>query len=168
MKDISYKFLSKGEFQAEPSAVWEVISKLEDMPLWWPGVRSVKVRGGDKVLRKGAVVDCAVKGLLGDLVFTLIATEVVPNKLLILKSTGDLRGEGECLLERKHNGFTEVKFKWNVTTTGFAMNLFGILLKPLLAANHDRVMQKGYEVIKKRLEGGVPAFRAGAVKPSKR
>lgn len=152
MRNINYNFLTEGTFEVEPEVVWRVISNPESMPLWWPGVKKADVKGADKELKKGMEIDCAVKGLLGDLAFTMTVAEIEPFKMLRFESRGDLEGEGLCLIKKSQNGQTEVTFKWGVRTTGLAMNLFGTVLKPLFCANHNRVMRKGYEALKTRFE----------------
>lgn len=148
---LHYNFVSQGSFKAPATKVFRVIQNLEDMPAWWPGVKKVRTRGSNKTLIKGTLIDCSVKGLLGDLDFTLKVTEIEPNRLLRLESSGSLKGSGLCTLEQKNNT-TEVKFLWEVATTGWLMNLAGFIIKPILARNHDKVMAAGYRALKARIE----------------
>jgi len=76
---------------------------------------------------------------------------VEPAKRLFLKSAGDLKGFGLCTLERQ-GAQTLARLHWVVASTGWLMNLAGLVIKPLLKRSHDRVMAKGYEALKKRLE----------------
>lgn len=148
---VHYRFTSEGSFKAPAAKVWRVIQNLEDMPAWWPGVKRACIRGSDKTLKIGTMIDCSVKGLLGDLDFTLKVTELKTNKILRLESRGSLEGFGLCTIEQK-GGTTEVKFLWEVVTTGWLMNLAGVITKPILARNHDKVMAAGYEALKARIE----------------
>jgi len=146
-----YNFFSRGSFKAPVTKVWRVIQNPEDMPAWWPGVKKVRIRSSDKTLKAGRLIDCSVKGLLGDWDFTLEVTEIEPNRLLRLQSSGSLKGYGLCTLEQK-NDITEVSFLWEVATTGWLMNLTSLIIKPILARNHDKVMAAGYEALRKRIE----------------
>ncbi len=122
----------------------------ETMPKWWPGVRRFEVIGQRRELQVGSRINAAVGGLLGELVFTLEVVEVQPGKLLRMKSTGDLDGEGIWKLDER-DGATFTSYSWDVTTTGSLMNLFGLVFKPVLVWNHNRVMAKGYRSFKTRL-----------------
>ena len=146
-----YRFISRGSYKTQAEEVWKVIQNLENIPGWWPGVKKIIIRGGDKTLRTGTLIDCSVKGLLGDLNFSLKVTEVEPCRLLRLESCGSLEGSGLCTIEQKGDT-TEVRFLWEVATTGWLMNLAGLIIKPILARNHDKVMADGYRELKKRIE----------------
>ncbi len=148
---LHYNFISQGSFKATAAKVWRVIQNLEDMPAWWPGVNNARIRGVDKTLRTGTLIDCSVKGLLGNLNFTLRVTELKTGRLLRLESNGGLKGSGLCTLEQ-NDDTTEVKFLWEVATTGWLMNLAGVIIKPILAHNHDKVMAAGYNALKARIE----------------
>ena len=68
-----------------------------------------------------------------------------------LKSCGSLEGSGLCTIEQKGDT-TEVRFLWEVATTDWLMNLAGLIIKPVLVRNHDKVMAAGYSELKKRIE----------------
>jgi len=151
-KMLKYHFVTEWSFKAPVERVWEVIKDAESMPAWWPGLKKCQIRGDDKTLKVGTLLEAAVKGLLGDLNFTLEVSEIEPHKRLLLKSSGDLRGIGLWTLAPDGDG-TRTRFLWEITTTGWLMNLVGLLFKPLLARNHDRVMAAGYKALKSRIEG---------------
>jgi hypothetical protein len=75
-----------------------------------------------------------------------------PFEHLHLTCSGDLEGFGHVTL-RETGNTTLVDYVWQVTTTGWIMNLFGLFFKPLLAASHNRVMDDGYRRIKPVIEG---------------
>jgi len=71
-----------------------------------------------------------------------------------LKSSGDLLGGGQWVLERQTNG-TAVTFYWDVGMTNSFLNLLGKLpfVKAMMEKSHNDVMDNGYRVLKPRLEG---------------
>lgn len=150
-KMLKYHFVTEWRFKAAADRVWAAIRDVESMPLWWPGVKKAQIRGGDKALKVGTSINCRVAGLLGGLNFTLVVAEIEPGKKLLLKSSGDLEGSGLWTLEMQGDQ-TLTRFCWEVTTTGRLMNLVGLLLRPLLVWNHNRVMAAGYKKLKSRLE----------------
>lgn len=150
MKKLRYRFVTTWCFDAPADHVWALMQDAETMPKWWSGVRRFEVIGQRRELQVGSRINAAVGGLLGELVFTLEVVEVQPGKLLRMKSTGDLDGEGIWKLDER-DGATFTSYSWDVTTTGSLMNLFGLVFKPVLVWNHNRVMAKGYRSIKTRL-----------------
>lgn len=151
MKRLKYHFVTEWRLKAPASRVWEALKDVETMFLWWLGVKKAQIRGNDKTLKVGTILDFTVKGLLGDLKFTLEVAEIEAYKKLLFKSDGDLKGFGLWTIEAQ-NGESRTIFLWEVTTTGWLMNLAGVLFKPLLKRNHARVMAAGYRVLKSRLE----------------
>ena len=148
---IRYRFISEGSFRVPAARVWAIFEDMKSIPQWWPGVKSAGIRGGGKRIQKGSLIDVTVKGLLGDLSFTLEVTGIKPHKELYLKSCGDLEGYGLWTLEEE-DGITRTCYTWEVVTTGWLMNLAGLFLKPFLAWNHNRVMAAGYKNLRSRIE----------------
>jgi len=149
---VRYDMLTEWRFKAPPRRVWAVVDDVGSMAAWWPGIKKAQIRGAGKKLKPGTAIDLVVKGIIGDLEFSVEAVEVEPARKLLFKSSGDLKGFGLCTLE-KEGDETLARLRWVVATTGWLMNLAGLVLKPLLKRRHDRVMAEGYKVLKKRLEG---------------
>ncbi|PPD58049.1 SRPBCC family protein [Dehalogenimonas etheniformans] len=150
MDNLKYHFVTKWHFDAPPDRVWSLIRDGETMPQWWPGVKRFEIIGHDKSLKIGQRINAAVQGLVGELAFTLEITEIENGKRLKMKVTGDLEGEGIWTLEEEGDGCRTI-YQWDVSTSGWLMNALGIVFKPVLMWNHNRVMVKGYEAIKTKL-----------------
>jgi len=146
-----YHFVTKWQFNVPRNLVWTFLEDIETIPQWWPGVKRFEMTGYKRRLELGSRVKVAVQGLLGQLRFTLEVTECRPDRLMRFKCAGDLEGEGVWNLY-ENEGTTYSVFTWDVSTSGYLMNLVGSVLKPVLAWNHNRVMAKGYGAIRRKLE----------------
>ena len=150
-----YHFVTKWFFQAAPERVWEEAANMESYPSWWKDLRKAEIRGSEPALQSGSIVDCEVRGALPySLRFTVEVTTYQPPDLMVIKSSGDLVGEGRWTLEARDDG-TASTFYWDVGTTNRVLNLLGKLpfLRKMLEKNHDDVMAKGYEIVRARIEG---------------
>ncbi|XUX00224.1 MAG: SRPBCC family protein [Dehalogenimonas sp.] len=150
MKKLAYHFVTDWHFDAPPDCVWSLIRDAESMSQWWPGVKRFEIIGQDKSLKIGQRINASVQGLAGELAFTLEITEIENGKRLKMKATGDLEGEGIWTLEKEVGGCRTI-YQWDVSTSGWLMNVLGLVFKPILMWNHDRVMAKGYQAIKTKL-----------------
>jgi len=148
---VCYSFITQGKIKAPAEHVWAAIEDIEAMPGWWKAIRCARIIGQDKKLKVGRQIRFSVKGLLGNLSFTVKVTEFETLRRIKLQSTGDLKGYGLFTLEEE-DGFTNLTYRWEVATTGKLMNFCGRVLKPLLVYNHDRVMKKGFKNLKVILE----------------
>jgi carbon monoxide dehydrogenase subunit G len=147
-----YSFHTVWAFKASRQKVWQAIDDIENAPCWWPGIRQMRILGGKRRIEIDSQIRARVRGLLGELKFTMTITDIHPFENLHLTCSGDLEGFGHITL-CETGDTTWIDYIWEVTTTGWIMNLFGLIFKPLLAASHNRVMDDGYRRIKPVIEG---------------
>lgn len=150
-----YHFVTEWVFRTPIERVWEEVKNLEAYPTWWKSLKKVKIRGAERELRLGSVVDCEVKGVLPfTLKFNIEVTRYEPPSIIEIRSSGGLVGKGKWVLEAQ-NDKTLSTFNWDVGTANSILNLIARfpLAKVMLKKNHDRVMAEGYNVVKSRLEG---------------
>jgi uncharacterized protein YndB with AHSA1/START domain len=148
---ISYHFTSEWRFNTSANRIWNAVKDVEAIPDWWPGIKRVKIKGNYKTVEKGSVIEVIVKGLLGDFNLTFEIIWIELWKEARFKSSGDLDGFALWTLEEEEES-TKARLIWDVTTTGRLLNFLGLFLKPLLAWNHNRVMNAGYQALKNRIE----------------
>jgi len=153
-----YEFVTVWRFQAPQQQVWDLISRAENWPEWWPGVEKVeKLKDGD-ANHVGAIHRYTWKSKLPyRLVFEMESTRVVPVSLIEGRAIGELQGVGRWQLSSEGQGdgeITTVRYDWKVETTKGWMNLIAPLARPLFSWNHDVVMGWGGEGLAQRL--GVP------------
>ena len=149
-----YHFVTKWFFTVPFERVWEETANIEAYPTWWKNLKKAKLRGPESKLQLGSIADCEVKGALPfSLRFTVEVTAFEPLHLVEIKSTGDLVGTGKWVLETKDNG-TQSLFYWDVGTTNPILNILARIpfVKPILEKSHNDVMEKGYEIVKSRVE----------------
>lgn len=65
---------------------------------------------------------------------------------------GELNGSGIWTLEQG-DGYTAVRYNWNVRTTRWWMNLLAPIAKPMFQSNHDYVMNEGFKGLTQLLSG---------------
>ncbi len=150
-----YHFVTRWFFRVPVERVWEVTANIEDYPAWWKNLKRAKIRGPDSKLQVGSIADCEVRGTLPfSLRFTAEVTTFDPPHLVEIKSTGDLVGTGKWVLEAQDSGTLSV-FYWDVGTANPVLNMLARIpfVKRILEKNHDRVMARGHQVVKSRIEG---------------
>jgi len=138
-----YHLTTLCQFDAPLHAVWDAIVHAEAWPIWWTGVeRVVTLEHGD-ASGLGARRRCTCKSVLPyRLTFVTRVTRLEPLLLLEGRVDGELEGVGCCHFGR-NDGFTIVRYDWQVRTTRWWMNLLTPLAKPLFRWNHDAIMHAG-------------------------
>lgn len=66
------------------------------------------------------------------------------------EATGELEGTGRWMLTSE-DGWTRVRYTWDVRTTRWWMNLLAPVARPAFNWNHDELMREGGESLARRL-----------------
>ena len=148
---IKYHFVTEWNFKAPVEQIWALVKEPEIIMERWPEIKQTKIRGNNKDIAKGDIIDVVIKGLLCKLNFTLEVIGIESNKTLHLKSYGDLEGHGLLTL-KKEGYFTKVKYIWEVNTIGWWINIIGLFLKPLMTWNHKKAMDSGFNALRSCIE----------------
>ena len=138
-----YKFVTNWKFDSPIENVWDAITKSENWPLWWRCVKKVElIQEGDKD-GVGSIRRFLWKGKLPyELAFEMKVTRVERPFKMEGIAEGELSGTGIWMLEQS-DGYTAVRYDWNVRTTKWWMNLLAPIAKPIFRWNHDHVMNEG-------------------------
>lgn len=139
--------------EASPAEVWDVLARGELLPQWWRGVylEAEKLDPGAEP-RVGARVRARARGFLPyRLNFIIEAVELVPGKLVAVKTTGDFDGRWRAALSPQGSG-TRVDLVWEVTVERPILRRLAPLLRPAFAWNHRWTTPRG--------EAGLRAFLA--------
>ena len=148
---IKYHFVTEWNSKAPVERIWARVKEPEIIMERWSEIKQTKIRGKNKDIAKGDIIDVAIKGFLCKLDFTLEVIGIESNKTLHLKSYGDLEGYG--LLTLKEEGyFTKVKYIWAVNTIDLWINILGLLFKPLMTWNHKKAMDSGFNALRSCIE----------------
>lgn len=156
----SYRFHTRWTIAAPIDRVFAVLSDMEGYPDWWREVRAVR-----RVDAHRAEVEC--RSLLP---YTLrfLASELEydePAGLLRIGMRGDLNGVAGWTL-RSHGEGTEVWFDQEVTLGKPLVRMLGVLVRPLLVANHHLMTRGGLRGLRARVaspptSGSRPGGAAG-------
>ena len=138
----AYAFRTVWHLQAPIDIVWDALSHAERWPAWWPGLERV-VDG--RFTWQG--------WLPYRLTVQMRTVRMEPPRLLEAVSEGDLVGRGVWRLEPEAGG-TRVRYDWTVSVTVRWMRWLEPIGRPIFRWNHDVVMRRGGEGLKRLLERG--------------
>ncbi len=147
-----YEIVSNWRAPGPIDQVYAVLSDVEAAPRWWPqAYRRVReiAPGDDKGV--GRVLEITTKGALPyELSWGLEILETDPPRLIRLCATGDLVGFGEWRLTTAGEDVAMI-YAWRVRAEQPLLRRLEFLLKPIFALNHNYVMRKGEEGLKREL-----------------
>lgn len=152
-----YEFLTTWCLDAPIDRVFSVLTDSARFPEWWKGVSAVEVFEQGDELGVGELARYSWRSVLPyTLTFDLRVTRIEPPHTIEGEATGELEGVGIWRLFAGP-GLTAVVYEWRVRTTKPWMNMWGPLLRPAFAWNHDRVMTQGGLGLARRLDAALIA-----------
>jgi Polyketide cyclase / dehydrase and lipid transport len=153
-----YLFETNWSLTASMEEVFDVLAQPGDFSDWWPWVKkSVLLEEGDSNGVGRRALYAIRSPLIYGLTFEVRSLEVERPKHLHTLVRGDLIGTGTYLLTA-HDGITDVRFNWYVSTTRAWMNAAALVARPLLAWAHHRVMRDGCEAMASHLGARLISF----------
>jgi uncharacterized protein YndB with AHSA1/START domain len=139
----AYSFVTVWNIPAPREKVWDVLNTPEEYPQWWPNIVGYR-KLNPEATGVGARAERVVKGKLPyTLTYVTTTTKMERPAEIAYDSEGELKGNGKFVLTEQGPNQTQVVFYWDVSTSGFWMNLLAPLLKWLFAWNHNYVMAQG-------------------------
>jgi uncharacterized protein YndB with AHSA1/START domain len=147
-----YAFVSVWNIDAPVAAVWNAIKDADAWPEWWRGVlRSDELVPGDAD-GVGSIRRTTWKSALPyKLEFDSEIVRIERHRLIEARAFGELDGLGLWQFEEVGDNKTRVQYDWTVTTTKAWMNLLSPIARPIFRWNHDVIMRRGEEGLKKLL-----------------
>ena len=130
--------------EASPAEVWQVLARGELLPQWWRGVylEAEKLDADDEP-RVGGRVRAKARGFLPyRLNFIIEATELVPDKLVAVKTSGDFDGAWKAVLSPEGEA-TRVDLTWQVRVERPILRFLAPVLRPAFAWNHRWTTPRG-------------------------
>lgn len=133
-----------------PGEFWATIERLDDFPRWWSWLRRFDADGGPRV---GTRARCVVRGPFPySLRFTVAVEEVVPERLVVTRVTGDLDGPARLEVWEHADG-CEARMVWSLELRDRALRVGARLARPLMEWAHDWVIARGVEQFRRRALG---------------
>jgi uncharacterized protein YndB with AHSA1/START domain len=147
-----YQFTTRWRVQATAEEVFEIISRPEQFPRWWPDVylRVTDLAAGDED-GVGRRVRFHTKGWLPyTLEWESTAVEVNRPRQLAITASGDFDGCGVWTFEQDGD-WVNMTFDWRLRAEKPLLRYLSFLLKPIFSANHRWAMARGLESLEREL-----------------
>ena len=147
-----YEIVSAWRVPGPIDRAYDVLSDSQALPRWWPQAyyRVREIAAGDEA-GIGRVLDITTKGALPyRLTWRLEILEAERPRLIRLKASGELVGFGEWRLVEP-DGEVKLTYTWRVRAEHPILRRLEFPLKPIFALNHNWVMRKGEEGIRREL-----------------
>lgn len=132
--------------------VYDVLSRGELLPLWWKDVylEAEKLTVGDAP-KVGDRLRVRARGFLPyRLNFIIEAVELVPGRLVVVKTSGDFDGRWSASLSPTETG-AHVDLVWEVAVLRPILRRLAPLLRPLFAWNHRWTTPRGEKGLREYL-----------------
>ena len=156
MTDYAFRTLWRADAPIE--RVYGAIEDAEAWPAWWPGVRRVERLADGDADGVGTRYRFEFRSRLPySLVFDVRVAQVQRPTRLVGEASGELAGIGTWTLQAADDGWTDVRYDWNVRTTRWWMNLLAPLARLAFVRNHDVIMEWGRIGLGRRLGASVEA-----------
>lgn len=141
----TFKFVTEWRIDAPLSEVCDAISSCLDWPEWWKGVEKVEKLDPGDADGIGSIHRFVWRGRIPyRLTFDVCVIRYVRFTLLEGQASGDVTGIGRWDFSHE-NGVTVVRYKWQVRTNRWWMNVIAPIARPLFKWNHHQVMRQGAE-----------------------
>jgi len=140
----NYDVVDEAVIDADISIVFKAMLDANNYSKWWMPHVEEKIRRGEKILRKGSVVDIKVHRI-GTLTFAGRIIDIIDNKSIKLDYfEGDFIGTCEYTFE-SINGKTKIRFRWEVRSNRFLLKMLSIFAPKSFPKGHSEVMQLGFK-----------------------
>jgi uncharacterized protein YndB with AHSA1/START domain len=147
-----YEIVSRWRVPGPIERAYQLLSDVKALPRWWPQAyhRVREIARGDNDGR-GRILEITTKGALPyELTWRLEILEAEPPHLIRLGASGELVGFGEWQLVEAGDGVA-LAYAWRVRAEHAVLRRLEFVLKPIFALNHNWVMRKGEEGMKREI-----------------
>lgn len=140
------------EFDLPPDALWKLLDRTDQFPVWWRWLRAFDTDGVTG-LREGAQASCVVRGPLPYAIrFTVAVRRVVPERLVDTEVAGDIEGPARLELEPTADG-TAARLAWSLRVIDPALRATARVARPVMEWGHDWVISRGVQTFQRRALG---------------
>ena len=142
-----FRFDGRWTFPVPPGELWEAFSRTDRFREWWPWLQVLE--GGGLV--EGTTARCVVRApLLYSLRFDVAVLEVVPERLVSTRVSGDLRGPARLEVQ-DHTDGSEARLTWEVDLVAPPLRAASRVARPVMEWGHDRVVEIGLRQFRRAL-----------------
>lgn len=134
-----FRFDDRWVFPVPPAELWAAVSRTERFPQWWPWLRTCESDG----LVEGGVAHCVVRAPVPySLRFDVTVVEVVPERLVDTRVSGDLEGPARLKLADHPDG-AEARLTWQLELRDPLLRSASRVARPLMEWGHNWVVDNG-------------------------
>jgi uncharacterized protein YndB with AHSA1/START domain len=147
-----YHFTTRWRVKSSAEEAFEIISRPEEFPRWWPDVylRVIDLSAGDEH-GVGRRVRFHTKGWLPyTLDWESTVVEVERPWRLAITASGDFVGRGVWTFEQDGD-WVNMIFDWRLSAEKPLLRYLSSLLKPIFSANHRWAMARGRKSLEQEL-----------------
>jgi hypothetical protein len=146
MTSNDYRFVTEWRIFGTAAEIFDILSRLEDYPRWWPAVYlSARPVSGADGNGAGHFVAFLTKGWLPyTLSWRAQVTDSRPPHALDFAAEGDFEGRGRWELATS-GAWVNVTLDWEVRAEKSLISALSPFLRPVFGANHRWAMRRGEE-----------------------
>lgn len=141
----SYRFVERWDLPGfTPEQVYDVLVDAKLLPEWWTGVfLEAEGIGENPEPVAGAKAKVVARGFLPYKVrFVIEAIELIPGKLVLVKTSGDFNGQGRATITASDEG-TILETEWLAIVNKPIVRFLSPILRPIFALNHYWTTPRG-------------------------
>ncbi|MDP9251968.1 MAG: hypothetical protein M3O80_03090 [Chloroflexota bacterium] len=146
MPDPRYQFTTHWQLDAPARDVFDVLSRVEDYPKWWPQFIKVTSAGPN-------IHDMTLQSFMRYRIsYTLLNQKTDERSLILLaRVDGDIRGTVQWDIDPREGGGCLAHFTEKVSARMPLLNALSFALRGVFRLNHDRLMTDGERRLQKYL-----------------
>ncbi len=140
-----YRFTGEWRVKASPDAVFAALVDADAYPGWWPGVSTRRLDEQSGEIRLRSLLPLEV---------VFVATQEVMDEAdgkLVARFSGDLAGTGRWQISGADH-HTVARYDEEFEVRVALARAVGLLGRPVIRANHERMMRAGERGLRKHLE----------------
>lgn len=134
-----FRFDGRWVFPVATAELWRSLSRTDRFQEWWPWLRTLESDG----LVEGSVSRCVVRAPLPySLTFEVAVLEVVPERVVDTRVSGDLEGPARLDLAAHPDG-CEARLSWELELRAPLLRAGSVVARPLMEWGHNWVVDTG-------------------------
>jgi hypothetical protein len=157
-----FRFDREFRFALAPDDLWDVLTRTDEYPAWWPWLRTCAIDG----LAPGSSARCEIRAPLPYTLRCVVTVgAVTPGRGLDATVAGDLAGPASLAIAPDGRG-SAARLRWSLELRDPVLARLARVGRPAMAWAHDRVVAAGLAQFRERaLDHRAPRSTFGPVAP---